>query len=80
MWAKGSKLGEMMSLSHLKALHLLYGELAGLRIGRKHIGWYLADQQIPTFTKKFNQLNSAQAQLDALEQLTITIFQQGKAA
>ena len=65
---------------HLKALHSLYGELAGLRIARKHIGWYLADQQIPTFTKSFNQLNSAQAQLDALEQLTITIFQQGKAA
>ncbi|MFQ3324954.1 MAG: tRNA-dihydrouridine synthase B [Pseudomonadales bacterium] len=65
---------------HLRALHTHYGELAGLRIARKHIGWYLADQQIPTFTKNFNQLNSAQAQLDALEQLTITIFQQGKAA
>jgi tRNA-dihydrouridine synthase B len=65
---------------HLCALHTHYGELAGLRIARKHIGWYLADQQIPTFTKNFNQLNSAQAQLDALEQLTITIFQQGKAA
>jgi tRNA-dihydrouridine synthase B len=61
-------------------LHSHYGELAGLRIARKHIGWYLADQQIPLFTKSFNQLNSAQAQLDALEQLTITIFQQGKAA
>jgi tRNA-dihydrouridine synthase B len=65
---------------HLRALHAHYGELAGLRIARKHIGWYLVDQQIPTFTKNFNQLNSAQAQLDALEQLTITIFQQGKAA
>ncbi len=28
-------------LSHLKALHRFYGEHQGLRIARKHFGWYL---------------------------------------
>ena len=27
--------------AHLQALHLFYGEQQGLRIARKHIGWYL---------------------------------------
>jgi tRNA-dihydrouridine synthase B len=70
----------MLIKQHLMALHSHYGELTGLRIARKHIGWYLADQQIPVFTKSFNQLNSAQAQLDALKHLTTIITQQGKAA
>jgi tRNA-dihydrouridine synthase B len=26
--------------SHLQALYLFYGELNGVRIARKHIGWY----------------------------------------
>jgi len=28
-------------MSHLETLHHFYGELQGLRIARKHIGWYL---------------------------------------
>ena len=27
--------------AHLRALHAFYGELQGLRVARKHIGWYL---------------------------------------
>jgi tRNA-dihydrouridine synthase B len=35
-----SEVHEVLS-SHLKALHLFYGEQQGLRVARKHIGWYL---------------------------------------
>ncbi len=31
-------------LDHLRALHAFYGEAQGLRVARKHIGWYLAEQ------------------------------------
>lgn len=30
--------------SHLDALHQFYGELMGVRIARKHVGWYLKQQ------------------------------------
>src|SRR5690606_3933462 len=34
-------------LEHLRNLYAFYGELAGTRIARKHIGWYcLADRQM----------------------------------
>ncbi len=28
-------------IGHLRALHVFYGEAAGVRIARKHLGWYL---------------------------------------
>lgn len=31
-------------LSHLHALHAFYGETAGVRIARKHLGWYAKDR------------------------------------
>jgi tRNA-dihydrouridine synthase B len=31
-------------LGHLAALHAFYGEHLGVRIARKHLGWYLRDQ------------------------------------
>ena len=31
-----------MMTRHLLALHKFYGELAGVRIARKHIGWYVS--------------------------------------
>lgn len=58
--------------AHLSALHQLYGEDAGVRIARKHIGWYT--QALPggsNFRKAFNQLLSASAQHQALEQYFI---------
>jgi tRNA-dihydrouridine synthase B len=32
-------------LGHLDALHAFYGEDAGVRIARKHLGWYAKDRQ-----------------------------------
>ena len=31
-------------LGHLRALHDFYGEVAGVRIARKHLGWYAKDR------------------------------------
>jgi tRNA-dihydrouridine synthase B len=31
-------------LAHVSALHELYGESAGVRIARKHLGWYAKDR------------------------------------
>ncbi len=33
-----------MLLGHLQALHAFYGEPAGVRIARKHLGWYAKDR------------------------------------
>jgi len=31
-------------INHLQALHQFYGDYLGVRIARKHVGWYLLDQ------------------------------------
>ena len=53
---------------HLSEVHQFYGELTGVRVVRKHMGWYL--NQSPSgkrFTRDFNQLDSAAAQCLALQ-------------
>ncbi|MCW8923332.1 MAG: tRNA dihydrouridine synthase DusB [Gammaproteobacteria bacterium] len=62
---------------HLKSLYDFYGEVAGVRIARKHIGWYckhLFNQSVETnsgitaevesFRKKINNVESAEIQLE----------------
>ncbi len=54
-------------LGHIRAMHEFYGEPAGMRIARKHIGWYLAD--LPdgeSERRRLNTLNSAAEQYDTL--------------
>ncbi len=53
--ATGSSLGEPdaaevrdIMLTHLEQLYAFYGEHAGLRVARKHLGWY-RDQALPTY-------------------------------
>jgi tRNA-dihydrouridine synthase B len=54
---------------HLKALHEFYGELMGVRIARKHLNWYLISvSDVTGFRKEFNQLDTADEQLNALDQ------------
>ena len=56
---------------HLRQLHSFYGERRGLRIARKHIGWYVQGIGNPQdFKATFNRLESAQAQVDALNFLS----------
>lgn len=82
---------EKILLTHIAALHEFYGELQGVRIARKHTGWYLnscrelnrfrkldGDEQsteidecnrvelLAPLIKKFNQIVSAEQQLDVL--------------
>jgi tRNA-dihydrouridine synthase B len=51
-------------LGHLQHLHEFYGELAGVRIARKHLGWYAKDRpENAAFRAVVNRAESAEAQL-----------------
>ncbi len=59
---------ESLLVDHLHALYAFYGEQPGLRIARKHIAWYTST--LPggaAFRHVMNQLETAQAQLDAVK-------------
>ena len=54
-------------LQHLAAMHEFYGDIAGVRIARKHIGWYL--DPLPggeAARRDINRLDAAAAQYDAV--------------
>jgi tRNA-dihydrouridine synthase B len=56
--------------SHLLELHAFYGEVAGSRIARKHIGWYLDGLSPLTHARQsFNRLQTAPSQIDFLDTL-----------
>jgi len=51
-------------LGHLQALHAFYGEEQGVRIARKHLGWYAKDRpENAAFRAVVNRAQTAQAQL-----------------
>ncbi|MBD3896123.1 tRNA dihydrouridine synthase DusB [Halomonas sp. ML-15] len=61
-------------LDHLATLHAFYGEHMGVRIARKHLGWYLArhapdPDAVKTLRARFNGLESPQAQQHFVDQL-----------
>ena len=62
-------LGEIRALlsDHLVALYDFYGEHSGVRVARKHIGWYVRtlDGAEP-FRRHMNGLESANEQLSAV--------------
>lgn len=52
---------------HVGNLHEFYGEFTGVRMARKHIGWYLQKQASAVdFRRNFNAIEHACEQLDAL--------------
>lgn len=52
---------------HLAELHQFYGDMMGVRIARKHIGWYLKHfNQGEDFRKLFNKIDSAEKQRSLL--------------
>ena len=54
-------------LEHVENLHQLYGDVMGPRIARKHVGWYLEDQDTDkSFRKLFNAIESGSEQIDTL--------------
>jgi tRNA-dihydrouridine synthase B len=51
-------------LGHLDALHAFYGEPAGVRIARKHLGWYAKDRpENAAFRAVVNRAETAEAQV-----------------
>ena len=51
-------------LEHVQELHAFYGEHQGLRIARKHVGWYLDHLACPMNLKaRFNTEHTARGQL-----------------
>lgn len=57
-------------IDHVCALHRFYGDTMGVRIARKHVGWYVnedqrfSDQQRRTLKQQFNALNSPKSQFE----------------
>jgi tRNA-dihydrouridine synthase B len=52
-------------LGHLEHLYAFYGEQAGVRIARKHLGWYVKDHpENTTFRHVINRAESAMEQLE----------------
>ncbi|WP_110668191.1 tRNA dihydrouridine synthase DusB [Salinicola halophilus] len=55
---------------HLEALHEHYGDYLGVRVARKHIGWYLgANEASRAYRARFNRLEDTRAQFDFLHEL-----------
>lgn len=53
---------------HLENLYRFYGEHLGVRIARKHVGWYANNHtDAATFRRDFNRLESASAQMAAID-------------
>ncbi len=54
---------------HLAGIHRLYGDVTGVRIARKHIGWYLQNKPMGNeYRRKFNALDSADLQLELMHE------------
>lgn len=54
-------------LAHLLAMHDFYGEVGGVRIARKHIGWYIARlPESEIFRKQINKIETPTQQFDML--------------
>lgn len=71
-------------IRHLENLYGFYGEYRGVRIARKHIGWYCKQQQgANIFRARVNSVKSAREQLEAVRNYFATrerITVQGLAA
>ncbi len=60
---------ERVMCRHLLALHEFYGEYAGVRIARKHIGWYVNNLSGgKAFAKQFNKIENHLEQQNFLQQ------------
>lgn len=54
----------MILLAHLQQLHAFYGDQAGVRIARKHLGWYAKDRpENAAFRQVVNRAETASEQL-----------------
>lgn len=59
---------KQVMLEHLENLYRFYGDHLGVRIARKHVGWYVNHHhEAEDFRRDFNRLDSAPAQIAAIE-------------
>ena len=64
---------QQIILQHIQELQAFYGDFLGVRIARKHVGWYLQhtphpeQQQREEFRRAFNRLDHQAEQLSAIE-------------
>ncbi len=62
-------------MGHLHALHAFYGEQQGLRIARKHLGWYLkASPQGESWRAKLVRLECPQAQISLASEAIRAVY------
>ena len=68
-------------LGHLGALHAFYGEHMGVRIARKHLGWYSrAHPGHLDFRNRVNQTESAEEQIRATQEHFETLIDSSRLA
>ncbi len=61
-------------VEHVKALHQFYGEYKGVRIARKHVGWYLNERPNGReFRQAFNGIEEAEKQINTLEHYFLSL-------
>ena len=61
-------------VKHVQRLHQFYGEFQGVRIARKHVGWYLNERQGGReMRQQFNRIELPHEQLDLLEHYFVTV-------
>ena len=53
---------------HVQNLHSFYGHYKGLRIARKHIGWFLKQINQQSIARKLYEINDAEEQLQFISQ------------
>ena len=65
---------------HVTAVHAFYGLENGVRIARKHVGWYLMEHDKDRqFRKVFNALEYAEEQLQAIDHYFNNVLPDGEA-
>jgi tRNA-dihydrouridine synthase B len=60
---------ETVLSGHLEELHRFYGLPMGVRIARKHVGWYLqSHDEDKQFRKRFNAIDDPLEQKESIQQ------------
>ncbi len=66
-------------VQHLQELYALYGEQAGVRVARKHVGWYVRGLTgASEFRHAMNKLETAQTQVAAVEDFLAGLAARGE--
>lgn len=57
-----------IAIRHVQEIYELYGTFMGVRIARKHVGWYIASYDLTKeFRREFNKIDDSDLQTQALD-------------